>query len=61
MHFPQRDALRQFERGIVIVSIDTEQIWGYLDAMTELDAVLADVVALFRDGSVPVGALTSRL
>src|SRR6478672_1023894 len=25
-----------------------------LDAMTELDAVLAEVVALFRDGSVPV-------
>jgi hypothetical protein len=24
-----------FERGVVVVSIDTEQIWGYLDCMTE--------------------------
>jgi hypothetical protein len=25
----------EFDRGVVIVSIDTEQIWGYLDFLTE--------------------------
>jgi hypothetical protein len=24
-----------FERGVVVISIDTEQIWGYLDPLTE--------------------------
>ena len=26
---------KAFERGIVILSLDTEQIWGYLDLMKE--------------------------
>ena len=29
------DIRRQFERGVVIISLDTEQIWGYLDLWTE--------------------------
>ena len=24
-----------FERGVVVFSIDTEQIWGYLDCLSE--------------------------
>jgi hypothetical protein len=26
---------RQFERGVVVISLDVEQIWGYLDCLTE--------------------------
>lgn len=44
-----------FERGVVIVSIDTEQIWGYLDCLSEaqfesrfLDAPGAHVKLLAR-------------
>ena len=29
------DVCRQFERGVVILSFDTEQIWGYLDLFSE--------------------------
>src|SRR5215472_2498794 len=29
------DIRKQFERGVVILSFDTEQIWGYLDILTE--------------------------
>jgi peptidoglycan/xylan/chitin deacetylase (PgdA/CDA1 family) len=29
------DVRKQFERGVVILSFDTEQIWGYLDLLTE--------------------------
>lgn len=29
------DVRQQFERGVVILSFDTEQIWGYLDLLTE--------------------------
>jgi hypothetical protein len=29
------DVRKQFERGVVILSFDTEQIWGYLDLLSE--------------------------
>jgi hypothetical protein len=29
------DVRKQFERGVVILSLDTEQIWGYLDLLSE--------------------------
>jgi hypothetical protein len=29
------DVQKQFERGVVILSLDTEQIWGYLDLLNE--------------------------
>src|SRR5260370_915215 len=29
------DVRKQFESGVVILSLDTEQIWGYLDQMNE--------------------------
>ena len=29
------DVHKQFERGVVILSLDTEQIWGYLDLLNE--------------------------
>ena len=29
------DVRKQFERGVVILSLDTEQIWGYLDLLNE--------------------------
>jgi len=29
------DVLKQFERGVVMLSLDTEQIWGYLDLLDE--------------------------
>ena len=29
------DVRKQFETGVVILSLDTEQIWGYLDQMNE--------------------------
>jgi hypothetical protein len=29
------DVRKQFERGVVILSLDTEQIWGYLDLFNE--------------------------
>ena len=29
------DARQQFEAGVVIISLDTEQIWGYLDQLNE--------------------------
>ena len=29
------DVRKQFETGAVILSLDTEQIWGYLDQMNE--------------------------
>jgi hypothetical protein len=29
------DIRKQFEAGVVILSLDTEQIWGYLDQMNE--------------------------
>ena len=29
------DIGKQFETGVVILSLDTEQIWGYLDQMNE--------------------------
>ena len=29
------DIRKQFETGVVILSLDTEQIWGYLDQMNE--------------------------
>ena len=29
------DVRQQFERGVVILSLDTEQIWGYLDLLNE--------------------------
>jgi peptidoglycan/xylan/chitin deacetylase (PgdA/CDA1 family) len=29
------DVHKQFERGVVILSLDTEQIWGYLDLFNE--------------------------
>lgn len=31
------DARRNFDRGIVILSFDVEQIWGYLDLLTEAE------------------------
>ena len=31
------DVKRPFERGVVVLSIDTEQIWGYLDRVNELE------------------------
>ena len=30
------DIRKQFERGVVILSFDTEQIWGYLDLLTDV-------------------------
>ena len=30
-----RDSTQRFERGAVVISFDTEQIWGYLDFMGE--------------------------
>lgn len=29
------DVFKQFERGVVMLSLDTEQIWGYLDLLDE--------------------------
>ena len=29
------DVRKQFERGVVILSLDTEQIWGYLDLLND--------------------------
>jgi hypothetical protein len=29
------DVFKQFERGVVMLSLDTEQIWGYLDLLSE--------------------------
>ncbi len=29
------DVRKQFEAGVVILSLDTEQIWGYLDQLNE--------------------------
>lgn len=33
------DVRKQFERGVVILSLDTEQIWGYLDLLTEKEFI----------------------
>ena len=35
MRFHPELIRRQFERGVFVLSIDTEQIWGYADLMTE--------------------------
>jgi peptidoglycan/xylan/chitin deacetylase (PgdA/CDA1 family) len=35
MPFERHDVRRLFERGVVILSLDTEQIWGYLDLFNE--------------------------
>jgi hypothetical protein len=35
MTYDQHDLNRKFQRGVVILSLDTEQIWGYLDLMSE--------------------------
>jgi peptidoglycan/xylan/chitin deacetylase (PgdA/CDA1 family) len=35
MPVESEDVRRQFERGVVILSLDTEQIWGYLDMLDE--------------------------
>lgn len=35
MPFDGYDVRKVFERGVVILSIDTEQIWGYLDLLNE--------------------------
>ncbi len=35
-HFEVR---KQFERGVVILSLDTEQIWGYLDLLSERSSI----------------------
>jgi hypothetical protein len=35
MPFEFDDSRKIFERGVVILSLDTEQIWGYLDLMNE--------------------------
>lgn len=45
-----------WERGVVVVSIDTEQIWGYLDCMTE-----AQFQARFPDSPKAHPKLLDRL
>ena len=35
MPIESNDIRKQFERGVVILSLDTEQIWGYLDLFNE--------------------------
>lgn len=45
-----------FERGVVIVSIDTEQIWGYLDCLSE-----AQFEALFPNAPGAHVKLLARL
>ena len=35
MPFESYDVRKQFESGVVILSLDTEQIWGYLDQLNE--------------------------
>jgi len=32
---PKQDVTRLFDRGIVVLSLDTEQLWGYFDHMSE--------------------------
>lgn len=36
MPVPYRDLCTPFERGVVIISFDTEQIWGHLDILNEV-------------------------
>ena len=35
MPFDHYDVRKLFERGVVILSVDTEQIWGHLDVLTQ--------------------------
>jgi len=35
MPVESNDVCKQFDRGVVILSLDTEQIWGYLDLLNE--------------------------
>jgi hypothetical protein len=36
MRFKHYDPSRLFERGVVVLSLDTEQMWGYFDLFSEL-------------------------